>query len=392
MASALVVLGGVGTALAQTTTAPGIDVEIFNADPADPLYGGNEFCAAVGSTITAHLLLRPGDDASIECSADCGAVAGGSANLAFALVDLEFDDSKLGLLSAGNVDVADGLIQDRAGAGRVGWALAGDWVPDGDPTGTLLDPCKTNTITSAVEVLELVFQIDAQGVSELRLRQPAGGFSLSVADRCGSDFPAGVFDEIVHAAVATPASPDEQRSELLVADPDAVIDWGATTGVTAMVRDSGDLPVEGQPVRIELIGLNLARATVDPVAELGGGAYESTLRSQAGRSGRVRLRYLIDACNGTWPDPALPAEDRLVVIRDPNAGCLPGDADGNGAVEAADAAVILREYADGDSNSDPAEWTTTNLTEANPCADVNRVGGLEPTDATAVLQMIAEGF
>lgn len=197
IASALAALVGLivitGCALngwAQTSdSGPAVDLEII-----DPSTQTNVFCVAPGETLTARLFIRPGTT-STSCTPSCGtAVDGGAAHLATAVIDIAFDTEKLVFESAANnflTAAIDGLIQDNSPQGRVGWALAGDWTPNADTSGTLATPCDMMLLGSADWVLEIEFNVlpAASGLTSLHLRRETDPdpFSLSFADICGSE-------------------------------------------------------------------------------------------------------------------------------------------------------------------------------------------------------------
>lgn len=191
-------------AAAQTTTpGPSIDVEIYN--PAD---GSNTFCAEVGVPFWAHVYVRPGTDAT-SCSLACGAVNGGAANIGTGVIDLSFDTNVLSFLGAEtNPDVGfaavDGLVQTgNAAAGHVGWALAGDWIVDGDPASGLNDPCAMQMLDSPGWVYRVQLQLDSMASTFLTLSRPPD-FQLSFADMCGSNaftVAGGGIDEVLGAVV-----------------------------------------------------------------------------------------------------------------------------------------------------------------------------------------------
>ncbi len=199
------ILSVAGFVSAQTTTAPGIDVEIYN--PAD---GGNRFCVAPGETFWAHVWVRPGPGA-LTCARGCSSlgVAGGSAHLAAGVVDVVFGGDLLSFIQAqshAETAAADGLIQDQnLAAGRIGWALAGDWIIDGDPESGLLDPCEARKLDSPDWVVRLELEGVAAGITGLHLRRPSSvqPFALSFADACGNAAftPGDGIDEVRDAAV-----------------------------------------------------------------------------------------------------------------------------------------------------------------------------------------------
>jgi hypothetical protein len=194
---------------AQTTLpGPAIDVEIYN--PAD---GSNAFCAAPGDSFWARLYVRPasGPGTTVSCPVLCGTAVGGPGSLATGVVDVAFDGGRVSYFAASvNPDpgfaAVDGLVQDQnVTAGRVGWALAGDWTPDGSTAGALDDPCAMLKLAQAGWVASFGFSVLVEGESVLELRdQP--GFQLSFADICG--VPAysranGGIDEVVPATIST---------------------------------------------------------------------------------------------------------------------------------------------------------------------------------------------
>lgn len=198
-----------GFAAAQTTSpGPAIDVEVFN-----PVDGSNVLCAAPGDTVVARLFVRPatGPGSSFSCTLPCGSASGGPANLAAAAVDIGFDGSRLAYFSAANnpdpgFAAIDGLLQTQnLASGRLGWALAGDWTPDGSTGGTLADPCAMLTLDQAGWVASLAFNVTRGGPSTLTVRD-APAFPLSFADVCGPTTyitSNGGIDEVVSATVAT---------------------------------------------------------------------------------------------------------------------------------------------------------------------------------------------
>lgn len=200
-------------AAAQTSTpGPGIDVEIYDANG-----GGNWFCAAPGDTVWAYLYVGPaiGAGSSIECAAPCGSALGGPANIAAATIDVAFDPDHLAFFSAFNNGFmgavgADGLLQLQSlAAGRVGWALAGDWTPDGDTSGTLADPCQMSLLDQPGWMVRLGFNVRSAGTTQIDLRNEPD-FPLAFADICGSEVftsSNGGIDEVRPATVST-GSPD----------------------------------------------------------------------------------------------------------------------------------------------------------------------------------------
>jgi hypothetical protein len=194
------------TASGAQTSVPGpaIDLEIVN--PSDDT---NTFCVAPGDTLTARLFVRPGSQAT-SCTPSCGSVvAGGAAHIATAVVDIAFDNQKLNLTGHTNNAVTaavDGLVQDNAAQGRIGWALAGDWSPDGDTSGTLATPCDMQLLENASWVLETQFTVQptASGMTILHLRRDSDGFALSFADICSDEamtVASGGIDEIIDGIV-----------------------------------------------------------------------------------------------------------------------------------------------------------------------------------------------
>ena len=203
------------TCVAQTTSPPGIDVEVY-----DPVSGSNAVCVDLGSDFWANVWLRPGDS-STSCTLGCGPADGGSAHLAAAAIDVAFDGSHLTFgEAANNPDTAyaavDGLLQTQNLAdGRVGWALAGDWTPDAEPfTGSLADPCSMHKLSSADWLFRARFIAAAEGLTTVRLRRETDTppFALSFADICGS--PAfkqstGGVDEVGDLVVMVAATCDD---------------------------------------------------------------------------------------------------------------------------------------------------------------------------------------
>lgn len=204
-----------GTALAQTSTPPGIDVEVF-----DPVSGRNAVCVDLGSSFWAHVWIRPGASAN-SCTLGCGPVSGGSAHLAAAAIDVAFDPARLAYDTAGNnpstsYAAVDGLLQTQnLAGGRVGWALAGDWTPDADPlSGSLADPCSMHKLSSADWAFRVRFTGSTAGLTTVRLRRESDTppFALSFADVCGN--PAfkesnGGVDEVGDLVVMVAATCDD---------------------------------------------------------------------------------------------------------------------------------------------------------------------------------------
>jgi hypothetical protein len=196
-------------ATAQTTT-PGsaVDVEVYN--PAD---GGNTFVVPPQGTFVAALFIRPGAESTpcrVACQHGDADLTGGPAHIAAAVVDLQFDPGVLQLVDVtGNTSgaAADGLIQKQHLAeGRIGWALAGDWTPDGDPSGVLADPCHMTTLDTPQWVLRLEFRLLKSSPTTIHIRREGDspGFPLSFADVCGAAAfkeSNGGIDEIVDAQV-----------------------------------------------------------------------------------------------------------------------------------------------------------------------------------------------
>ena len=200
------------TGWAQTST-PGsaVDIEILN--PAD---GSNTFCVAPGDTLTARLFIRPGTETT-SCTPACGTVVdGGAAHLATVVVDIAFDNQKLNSVNTVNnplTAAVDGLVQDNSAQGRIGWALAGDWTPDADTSGTLVTPCDMQLLETPAWVVEAEFGVlpTASDITPLHLRREgdAAPFSLSFADICSSEALTeanGGIDEIVDGRVLVSSS------------------------------------------------------------------------------------------------------------------------------------------------------------------------------------------
>ena len=197
---------------AQTTSAPGIDVEIYN-----PVDGSNSFCVVPFEIFRAHVFVRPGD-VSLTCDLTCGNdVSGGSASLAAGVIDVGFNPARLSIANAeSNSDpgyaAVDGLVQlQNVGEGRVGWALAGDWINDGDPGSGLNNPCVMQKLDSAGWVFRLLLEAGTEGSTTLHLRRQTdpSSFALSFADICGSEaytIANGGVNEVVDATVIIDAA------------------------------------------------------------------------------------------------------------------------------------------------------------------------------------------
>jgi hypothetical protein len=370
-----------------TTTAPGIDFEIV--DPSD---GDNGFCVTPGGSFTADVVMRPGSDTTTTCSQSCGTVNGGSGRLATAVLDIAFDTSKLSLASATKVDYPDGLIQDNSSSGRIGWAAAGDWNPDGDTTGTLASPCAMSKIETEITPMQLTFNVDGgftSGSTTLHFRRSADGFAFSAADACANGFDeSSGFDEIVDAVVGIDVTVDNTASSLAASPTTIPITTGTST-ITATLSD-GTNPLPGQVVRVELIGPNYSGATLSGVTDNGDGTYSDTLSAGA-NPGRVKVRYYVDKCSGTWQDDL--SEDKVIIINDSAMGCDAADANGDTILAPADATAIMLEWSDGDANDQPTVWPTAgSYTSSTPCADANGDGVLAPADATALMLMWSNGM
>jgi len=190
---------------AQTSTpGPEIDIEVYN-----PEDGSNLFCVAPGSLFEARIWVRPGSEAS-TCTLSCGSADGGIANLATAVVDMVYSGTMLTMIEAEsnpnpNFAAVDGLIQNNSAEHRIGWALAGDWEPNGDTGGQLSDPCTMQKLDEAGWIFRVEFIVNEAGTSHLTLRQ-APEFALSFADVCSPEAfteDNGGIDEILHALVST---------------------------------------------------------------------------------------------------------------------------------------------------------------------------------------------
>lgn len=210
----LLLLASSGLCLAQTSTPPGIDVELYS-----PVDGTNRVCIASAGSAWAYLFVRPGAD-SFTCSPSCAPpdAAGGSANLAAAVLDIAFDPTRLTYLAAENNPssaAVDGLLQlQNLAAGRVGWTLAGDWTPDADPTSTLASPCAMHKLDTPGWVVRLQLRGDTPGMTALRLRRAGDPqpFPLSFADICGSPAfteASGAVDEVGDLVVLVAATCDD---------------------------------------------------------------------------------------------------------------------------------------------------------------------------------------
>jgi hypothetical protein len=196
-------------AMAQTTTpGAGIDLEIYN-----PVDGSDIFCADAGVPFWANVYVRPGSDAT-TCSLACGTVDGGPANIGTGVIDVGFDPTLLSVVGAETnpapgFAAVDGLLQTQnVAAGRIGWALAGDWVVDGDPTSGLNNPCAMQKLDTAGWVFRVQFQSATGAPSNLTLLQQPD-FQLSFADMCGSPaftVAGGGIDEVNGATYVGPCS------------------------------------------------------------------------------------------------------------------------------------------------------------------------------------------
>ncbi len=373
-----------------TTTAPGIDFEIV--DPSD---GDNGFCVTPGASFTADVVMRPGSDTTTTCSQSCGTVNGGSGRLATAVLDIAFDTSKLSLASATKVDYPDGLIQDNSSSGRIGWAAAGDWNPDGDTTGTLASPCTMSKIETEITPMQLTFNVDGgftSGSTTLHFRRSADGFAFSAADACANGFDeSSGFDEIVDAVVGVAVNIDTASSGMVASDSTIYVQGDASTPKTSAMTTTlsdGVNPLPAQVVRMEFIGPNYSNATISSVTDNGDGTYSATVTSGP-NPGRVKVRYFVDKCDGTFTETS---EDKVIIINNSAWACDAGDANGSGALSPSDGTAVLLEYFDGDGNDDPLAWEGAGSYEAKPCADANGNGSLTPTDGTAVLQMYLAGM
>ena len=371
-----------------TTTAPGIDFEIV-----DPTDGDNGFCVTPGGSFTADVVFRPGTDTSTTCSQSCGTVNGGDGRIATAVFDIAFDTSKLSYASAANVDYADGLIQDNSSSGRIGWAAAGDWATDGDTSSALADPCVMAKLDQEMTLMQVTFNVDASftGSTTLHFRRSADGFAFSVADACANGWDENDFDEIVDGTVGVSVNIDTAASGLAASDSTIYIQGDAsnpkTSAMTTTLSD-GTNPLSGQVVRMEFIGPNYSNATITGVTDNGDGTYSATVTSGP-NPGRVKVRYYVDKCDGTFSETS---EDKVIIINNSTWGCDSGDANGSGALEPADGTAVLLEYLDGDTNGDPTSWESAGSYAAKPCADANGSGALEPADGTAVLLMWLAGM
>jgi hypothetical protein len=85
----------------------------------------------------------------------------------------------------------------------VGWALAGDWMVDGDPNSGLNNACNMQMLDTAGWVYRVQLQANSANASVLQLSVPPE-FELSFADMCGSPaftLAGGGIDEVVSATV-----------------------------------------------------------------------------------------------------------------------------------------------------------------------------------------------
>jgi hypothetical protein len=361
-------------AMAQTSTSPGIDVEIV-----DPTDGDNGFCVGASETFTAQVWVRPGNGTD-SCTQSCGTVTGGSANLATGVIDVAFDDTKLTYQSSAvGTHYPDVLLQDNTGEGRIGGAMAGDWSPDADTTGTLADPCAMAKLTSPGVLFEVTFQTVAgfSGSTDLHLRREGDGFAFSFADGCANVYKAGSgIDEIYDATVGEDIAPTTGDSTFSVAPGDGIIATGTGTADFSMfLSDGSGLP--DQQVAVELSNPLAYNVSLGAVSDDGGGNYSATL-SAGSDSGRVKARFRADDCAGSFYDDVT----HTIYIQDPAYTCLPGDANGSGAgpVNLFDILMIVDEINDGDDNGNPSVWPNNGV-PATPCADVNNNGSVNLFDA-----------
>jgi len=207
LALALLTVSVCSVVSAQTTSAPGIDVEIYN-----PVDGSNSFCAVPNVAFWAHVFVRPGDE-NLTCDRTCGNnIPGGSASVATALIDVGFETSVLSVQNCqSNPDptyaAVDGIPQlQNLDTGRIGWALEGDWIVDGNPSSGFNDPCVMQKLQSEGWVFRVQFTAASEGSTSLHLRSQVdpAPFALSFADICGSEaftVSNGVIDEVVDAIV-----------------------------------------------------------------------------------------------------------------------------------------------------------------------------------------------
>jgi len=213
LAGVAVVMLAAGAVGAQSSTAPGIDVEVYN-----PINGSNSVCVAPATSFWVNVLVRPGAGTT-SCAKACvpSPVPGGSANIATGAIDVLFDPTRLGFVSAETntgpgTAAIDGLIQTQDIAqGRLGWALAGDWTPNADPTGTMASPCAMGLLTTSGWVLRAHLSGASQGLTTVRLRRHTDSepFELSFADVCGSPAfteSSGDINEVVPTVVLVDAA------------------------------------------------------------------------------------------------------------------------------------------------------------------------------------------
>ncbi len=94
----------------------------------------------------------------------------------------------------------------------MGWALAGDWSVDGDPSSILASPCDMAKLDAPGWVLRAQFTASASpGTTSLVIADQGAAwpFPLSFADACGSapfTTASGEIDEVVGATVLIDAS------------------------------------------------------------------------------------------------------------------------------------------------------------------------------------------
>jgi len=200
----------IGASAFAQTSQPGdaIDIEVFN--PSD---GSNVFCVDPSTIFEARVFFRPGTG-STSCTLSCSPpdVPGGSANVATAVVDIAFDDTKLSYVTGSIASnptgaSANGLFQEQnTAAGRIGWALAGSWSDPGNPGSTLLSPCDMDFLTTSGWLFSLDLQAIGNGSTNLHVRRETDftPFALSFADMCGTDAfkqSNGGIDEVIDGMV-----------------------------------------------------------------------------------------------------------------------------------------------------------------------------------------------
>ena len=192
------------------SVAPGPAIDVAVVNPED---GSNRFAIAAGQSFEVELRVHPVDlgqfpsqAASCDLAECAGAVVGGRGHLAAGLLQLRFDPAALTLVSSeipGTGAAADGIVLDAGAAqGRIGWALAGDFVIDGDRDSGLRSICEMATLSAPEVVLRLTFRRETDEDTTIHLATPedVDPFALSFADRCSTSsftLANGAIDQVI---------------------------------------------------------------------------------------------------------------------------------------------------------------------------------------------------